>query len=101
MRELLSLHWPKGSCLRGTTCLRYSIKNNIVVLPFILPVLDVLVCEGIVGVGGLVVAVGTLLPSLALSLDPEAADVRPVALVVGGRTRKLGQQLVLLAAYFA
>ena len=26
MRELLSAHWTKGSCLRGATCLRYSIK---------------------------------------------------------------------------
>ena len=30
MRELRSVHYTKGSCLRGTTCLRYSIKNNIV-----------------------------------------------------------------------
>ena len=30
MRELLSVHWSMGSGLRGTTCLRYSIKNNIV-----------------------------------------------------------------------
>ena len=30
MRELLGVHWTKGSCLRGTTCLRYSIKNNVV-----------------------------------------------------------------------
>ena len=30
MRELLSVHLNKGSCLRGTTYLRYSIRNNIV-----------------------------------------------------------------------
>ena len=30
MRELLSVHRTKGSCLRGITCLRYSIKNNVV-----------------------------------------------------------------------
>ena len=30
LREFLSVHWTKGSCLRVTTCLRYSIENNIV-----------------------------------------------------------------------
>ena len=30
MRWLLSVHWTKGRCLSGTTCLRNSIKNNFV-----------------------------------------------------------------------
>ena len=30
MRESLSVHWTKGIYLRGTTCLQYSIKNNVV-----------------------------------------------------------------------
>ena len=30
MRELLSVHLTKRRCLRGTTCLRYRIKNNVV-----------------------------------------------------------------------
>ena len=29
--ELMSVHWTKGSCLMGTTCLRYSSKNYVVV----------------------------------------------------------------------
>ena len=30
LRQLLSVHSTKLSCLRGTTCLRCSIKNNVV-----------------------------------------------------------------------
>ena len=30
MRDFLSVHWTKGSCLRETNFLRYSIKNNVV-----------------------------------------------------------------------
>ena len=55
----------------------------------ILPVLEVLIGERIVGVAGLLVPVGTLLASLALTLHPEGADVRPVSLVVRGRSGQL------------
>ena len=56
---------------------------------FTLPVLEVLIGERVVGVAGLLVPVGTLLASLALALHPEGADVRPVSLVVGGRSGQL------------
>ena len=54
--------------------------------------LDVLLCQGVVGVCGHLVPVGALLASLALALDPERADVRAVALVVWRGPRKLLQQ---------
>ena len=56
---------------------------------FTLPVLEVLIGERVVGVAGLLVPVGTLLASLALALHPEGADVRPVSLVVRGRSGQL------------
>ena len=52
----------------------------------ILPVLEVLIGERVVGVAGLLMPVGTLLASLAFALHPEGADVRPVSLVVRGRS---------------
>ena len=55
----------------------------------ILPVLEVLIGERVVGVAGLLVPVGTLLASLAFALHPEGADVRPVSLVVRGRSGQL------------
>ena len=57
------------------------------------PVLDVLVGQGVVWIGGLLVPVGTLLAAPALSLHPEAADVRPVAFVVGRGARQLQEQV--------
>lgn len=48
----------------------------------IVAVLEFLLGEGIVRVGGHLVSVGALLSSLALSLDPERADVWTVPLVV-------------------
>ena len=54
-----------------------------------LPVLEVLIGERVVGVAGLFVPVGTLLASLAFALHPEGADVRPVSLVVRGRSGQL------------
>ena len=56
---------------------------------FTLPVLEVLIGERVVRVAGLLVPVGTLLASLAFTLHPEGADVRPVSLVVGGRSGQL------------
>ena len=56
---------------------------------FTLPVLEVLIGERVVGVAGLLVPVGTLLASLAFTLHPEGADVRPVSLVVRGRSGQL------------
>ena len=67
----------------------------------VVAVLHVLGRERIVGVGGLLVSVGALLSSLALSLHPEGADVRPVPLVVGSCPGQLGQQLRLVAGQFA
>ena len=55
----------------------------------ILPVLEVLIGERVVRVAGLLVPVGTLLASLAFTLHPEGADVRPVSLVVRGRSGQL------------
>ena len=55
----------------------------------ILPVLEVLIGERVVGVAGLLVPVGTLLAPLAFALHPEGADVRPVSLVVRGRSGQL------------
>ena len=55
----------------------------------ILPVLEVLIGERVVGVAGLLMPVGTLLASLAFALHPEGADVRPVSLVVRGRSGQL------------
>ena len=56
---------------------------------FTLPVLEVLIGERVVRVAGLLVPVGTLLASLAFALHPEGADVRPVSLVVRGRSGQL------------
>ena len=55
----------------------------------VIPVFEVLIGERVVGVAGLLVPVGTLLASLALALHPEGADVRPVSLVVRGRSGQL------------
>ena len=54
-----------------------------------LPVLEVLIGERVVGVAGLLMPVGTLLAPLAFALHPEGADVRPVSLVVRGRSGQL------------
>ena len=56
---------------------------------FTLPVLEVLIGERVVRVAGLLVPVGTLLAPLAFALHPEGADVRPVSLVVRGRSGQL------------
>ena len=45
--------------------------------------------------------VRALLPPLALPLDPEGADVRPVALVVGRGARQALQHLVLVGGDLA
>ena len=45
--------------------------------------------------------VRTLLTPLALSLDPEGANMGPVSLVVGGVPGQLGQELVLVTGHLA
>ena len=55
----------------------------------ILPVLEVLIGERVVGVAGLLMPVRTLLAPFTFALHPEGADVRPVSLVVRGRSGQL------------
>lgn len=52
----------------------------------ILPVLEVLIGERVVRVAGLLMPVRTLLAPFTFALHPEGADVRPVSLVVRGRS---------------
>ena len=43
--------------------------------------------------------IGTLLAPLALALDPEGADVRQIASVVGGSPRQLHQHVIRLTRF--
>ncbi|KAL1466081.1 hypothetical protein MTO96_026891 [Rhipicephalus appendiculatus] len=63
------------------------------VVDAVVAVADVLVGQRIVRVRGLLVPVRALLASLTLAFHPEAADVRPVAFVVGCGTCQLHQEV--------
>ena len=58
--------------------------------------LSYLIRERVVRIAWPLVPVGTLLPPLALSLDPEGADVGPVALVVRRGAGQALQGIVLV-----